>query len=113
MVSIRLDGSIHWIHILALKPAEKQDNLKTGADILTGTFPYLEIALKINFDEQQTLPLWPDAARVLGLSRPAIYRAAERGDLPVLRFGRRLLVPKPALFQLLQLGAKAAEKIDA
>ena len=35
-----------------------------------------------------------DAARVLGLSRGLAYEAARRGELPVIRLGRRLLVPE-------------------
>ena len=36
----------------------------------------------------------PEAGRLLGLGRNAAYEAAKRGDLPTLRMGRRLLVPK-------------------
>lgn len=38
-----------------------------------------------------------DVARLLGISRSAAYEAATRGDFPVRRVGRRLLVPVPAL----------------
>jgi excisionase family DNA binding protein len=44
--------------------------------------------------------LWlsvPEAGRLLGLGRSAAYAAADRGDIPVRRLGRRLLVPVPAL----------------
>ena len=43
------------------------------------------------------------AAELLGLSRSAAYRAAQRGDFPVLRFGHRLLVPSAPLLALLGL----------
>jgi excisionase family DNA binding protein len=36
----------------------------------------------------------PEAGRLLGLGRNAAYEAAKRGDIPTLRMGRRLLVPK-------------------
>ena len=36
----------------------------------------------------------PEAGRLLGLSRNAAYEAAKRGDIPTLRFGRLLRVPK-------------------
>jgi excisionase family DNA binding protein len=36
----------------------------------------------------------PEAGRLLGLSRNAAYEAAKRGDIPTLRIGRLLLVPK-------------------
>jgi excisionase family DNA binding protein len=43
----------------------------------------------------------PEAGRLLGVGRDAAYAAAERGELPVLRLGRRLLVPVPRLLELL------------
>ena len=43
----------------------------------------------------------PDAGRRLGLGRNASYDAARRGDLPVLRFGRKLVVPRVALERML------------
>ena len=42
-----------------------------------------------------------DAARLLGISRGLAYEAARRGDLPVIRLGRRLLVPRARLYELL------------
>ncbi len=50
---------------------------------------------------------WPptitisEAARILGISRSAAYRAAARGELPTIRIGRRLLVPTAKLFDML------------
>lgn len=35
-----------------------------------------------------------EAARELGLSRNAAYDAAKRGELPTIRMGKRLLVPR-------------------
>jgi len=46
-----------------------------------------------------------DAAKLLGISRGSAYAAARRGELPVLRVGRRLLVPRARLLEL--LGASA------
>ncbi len=48
----------------------------------------------------------PEAGEILGLGRDASYAAASRGELPVLKVGRRLLVPVPKLLAL--LGADAA-----
>jgi excisionase family DNA binding protein len=42
-----------------------------------------------------------EAAQVLGIGRTAAYEAARRGELPVLRLGRRLLVPRARLEDLL------------
>ncbi len=44
----------------------------------------------------------PEAARRLGVSPGYYYRAAKRGKLPVKRLGRRLVVPKAALLEILQ-----------
>lgn len=41
-----------------------------------------------------------DAARLLGISRGLAYEAAHRGELPVIRLGRRLLVPRQRLYEL-------------
>ncbi len=42
-----------------------------------------------------------EAAEVLGISRAFAYEAARRGDIPSIRIGRRILVPKAALNRLL------------
>ena len=42
-----------------------------------------------------------EAGELLGLSRSAAYRAADKGELPTIRFGRRLFVPTPRLLTLL------------
>jgi excisionase family DNA binding protein len=51
--------------------------------------------------EPLTMPVWPDAGRMLGLGRNATYEAISRGEIPVIRFGRRIVVPKKALERLL------------
>jgi len=43
------------------------------------------------------------AGELLGLSRSAAYRAAATGDLPTIRFGRRLYVPTARLCVLIGL----------
>ncbi len=42
-----------------------------------------------------------EAAEKLGISRPVAYQAVNRGDIPVIRIGRRILVPVAALEKLL------------
>jgi excisionase family DNA binding protein len=42
-----------------------------------------------------------EAASQLGISRALAYEAAQRGELPVCRIGRRVLVPRAALLRLL------------
>ena len=56
--------------------------------------------------ERQTLDLWPETARLLGLGRQAIYGAAKRGEIPVIKVGRRLLVPKTELYRMLESAGK-------
>ena len=43
------------------------------------------------------------ACELLGVSRSAGYRAAATGDLPTVRWGRRLYVPTARLLDLLGL----------
>ena len=57
---------------------------------------------KLQITQRLTLNLWPDVGQMLGLSRPSTYAAAKRGEIPVIRFGKRLLVPKAAIERLLQ-----------
>ena len=47
-----------------------------------------------------------EAARRLGIGRNQCYQAAHRGDIPVIRIGERLLVPRAALDRM--LGGEAA-----
>jgi excisionase family DNA binding protein len=48
----------------------------------------------------QTLTV-EQAAKALGVSRGLAYQAARDGSLPTIRLGRRLLVPRCRLEQLL------------
>ena len=50
--------------------------------------------------ERETLDL-PDLAERLGVSRSSIYRWANDGRLPTIRLGRRLLVPRAVVEELL------------
>ena len=45
-----------------------------------------------------------EAGHLLGIGRGLAYEAARRGELPVIRLGRRLLVPRAALLRLLEAG---------
>lgn len=50
-----------------------------------------------------------EAAQILGIGRSAAYEAVHQGQIPYLRIGRRILIPRRALTALLdgtnQLGA--------
>jgi excisionase family DNA binding protein len=43
------------------------------------------------------------AAKLLGVSRSAAYRAAASGQLPTITLGRRVLVPTSRLLEMLGL----------
>ena len=43
--------------------------------------------------EQRLLYTVEEAARVLGISRSFAYEAIQRGEIPSMRIGRRILVP--------------------
>ena len=45
-----------------------------------------------------------EAAEVLGISRAFAYELVGRGEIPVVRFGRRVVVPRKALETLLEVG---------
>ena len=42
-----------------------------------------------------------DAARLLGISRTLAYESVARGELPSIRLGKRIVVPRRALDELL------------
>jgi excisionase family DNA binding protein len=50
----------------------------------------------------------PEAGEMLGLGRNAAYEAAHRGDIPTIRIGKLLKVPKAAFHRLLDEPAKAS-----
>jgi excisionase family DNA binding protein len=58
---------------------------------------------EVPVEERLTYTL-TEAARRLGISRALAYEAANRGELPVCRIGRRVLVPRTALARLLEDG---------
>jgi len=50
--------------------------------------------------ERATLTV-DEAAKVLGVSRWAAYEAVKNGEIPTVRIGRRIVVPRIALDRLL------------
>jgi excisionase family DNA binding protein len=44
----------------------------------------------------------PEAGEMLGLTRNASYEAAKRGDIPTIRIGKLIRVPKLAFHQMLE-----------
>jgi excisionase family DNA binding protein len=64
----------------------------TGPRTASGAVASVENRLVFTVDE---------AAQLLGISRSFAYEAVQRGDIPSMRIGRRILVPKAALRRLL------------
>lgn len=56
--------------------------------------------MKSERGKRQTLTV-EEAGAVLGIGRTAAYEAARRGEIPAIRIGRRLLVPRQALENML------------
>jgi excisionase family DNA binding protein len=54
-----------------------------------------------------------EAAQLLGISRSFAYEAVQRGDIPSMRIGRRILVPKAALARLLRAAGDPSSTSDA
>lgn len=52
-----------------------------------------------------------EAARIIGIGRSAAYKAANAGEIPTIRIGRKLLVPVRRLEQM--LGAPAATEANS
>lgn len=49
-----------------------------------------------------------EAARELGVSRNTAYECAKTGQIPTVRLGRRLLVPRAALERMLDVQVRGA-----
>lgn len=58
--------------------------------------------LTLNDLRSRTTCTIEEAAEVLGLGRSGAYAAARRGEIPVLRIGRRMVVPVGRLVRLLE-----------
>ena len=52
-------------------------------------------------EERLTLDV-SEAARLLGLSRASTYEAVRTGQIPSIRIGRRIIIPRVALFKMLE-----------
>jgi excisionase family DNA binding protein len=53
-----------------------------------------------------------EAAQLLRIGRNSAYEAARRGQIPTVRIGRRLLVPRAALERVLEDAGAAPEDGD-
>ena len=57
-------------------------------------------------DDDRLVLTMEEAGKLLGLGRSGTYEAAKRGDIPTLKIGSRILVPKVALLKLLEETAR-------
>jgi excisionase family DNA binding protein len=53
-----------------------------------------------------------EAAAILGIGRNTAYEAIRRREIPSVRFGRRLLVPRNALENLLAAATRQPARAD-
>jgi excisionase family DNA binding protein len=64
------------------------------------TCPDYGRARDVKRTERMTISV-EEAGKKLGISRGKAYEAAHRGDIPIIRIGSRLLVPKAAFDKML------------
>lgn len=83
-------------------PAEFAEALAAPAPAASARAPASSGALA-PMEERLTLTV-EEAATLLGISRAFAYDAVTRGEIPSIRIGRRILVPKAALQRFLQEG---------
>ena len=53
--------------------------------------------------KRDTIPVWPDAGKRLGVGKNQAYEAAKTGELPTIKIGKRILVPLAAFERMLGL----------
>ena len=83
----------------ALHPRELQEAL-AGAAAADAQGPGLASGAIAPLEDRLTLTV-EEAAALLGISRAFAYEAVTRGEIPSIRIGRRILVPKVALERFL------------
>lgn len=59
--------------------------------------------------EAVLLPVWPDAARALGIGRSKAFELVASGELPSVRIGRRRLVVAEGLHEYARRLARSAQ----
>jgi len=70
------------------------------------------VVTKLKMDIEKRLCITvPEAAEKLGISRNFAYELVKQGQLPVIRFGKRLLIPRVALAKRLEEGVTQCNSI--
>ena len=105
--SMRLNGSLYRRLYACLYGDASRENL-VAPEAFTALFGCMET--------HRTGPEQPRPARIaserltftvdevaiaLGISRSSAYECAKRGEIPTVRFGRRIVVPRRAVLELL------------
>jgi excisionase family DNA binding protein len=73
----------------------------------------MEVSKMGNNDDADRLIVTVDEARrMMGLSRGSMYQAINTGQVPSIRVGRRILIPRARLEQILN-GMQQGEKSDS
>ena len=66
----------------------------------TATIPRRKPLPRLAFDERRTFTV-TEVAEIVGISRSTAYECVRRGEIPSRRFGRRVVVLRHELEQLL------------
>jgi excisionase family DNA binding protein len=61
-------------------------------------------------EEERLTYTVPEAGKLLGIGRRLAYEQAASGQLPIIRIGRRILVPRVALERMLAQPAQDLEE---
>lgn len=89
---------------LASEYSQRREFKDDGAASTIGQWPVPQHRRTYTVDE---------VAEILGISRDTAYEHVRRGTIPSLKFGRRIVVPKAALDNLLNtVGAQNGQAID-
>jgi excisionase family DNA binding protein len=89
-------------------PSKEKEETMTPSDEGVGRIALCAAPSKGEFPPDPTISV-PEAARLLGVGRNAAYEAVARGQIPVIRIGRMLRVPKAALKRMLALDGSSAQ----
>jgi excisionase family DNA binding protein len=63
-----------------------------------------------NHEKNRLILSVEEVSRLLGLSRGLTYEAIRTGQIPSIRIGRRILIPRTRLYQLLDNAHICADK---
>ncbi len=70
------------------------------------------IKKKVNVADRRTLTV-SECAKALGVSLGTMYKVVNDGQVPVLRLGKRLLIPSAALDRFLSEARAKTEAVNA